>query len=240
MKIKILRKKRENLDFAVEDISPAMANALRRIMLSEVPTLAIEWVEIHDNTSIIFDEMLAHRLGLIPLKFPPEKLNKTNECRCGGKGCSLCQVVFALEKTGPCMVYSGDLKSSNKAVKPTDKNFQIAQLLENQHIRLEAISQLGTGLMHAKWQAANSSYQYHPDLFLDAETKKKYAKELKADPKYVLDLISETDVNVKKNPDKFIFRVESISGLDPDYIVLKSAEILAQKAEEFQKQLKKI
>ena len=240
MKMKIIKKSKEKLDFIVEGITPATANALRRIMLSEVPTLAIEWVEMHDNTSVIFDEMIAHRLGLIPLEFPPEKFNSTNACKCGGKGCSLCQVVFALEKKGPCIVHSGDLKSSNKAVRPTDRNFPIIELLVNQHLKFEAIAQMGTGLLHAKWQAANASYQYHPDLFIDAEVKKKYPKEIKADPKYVIDLITEGDVEVKNKPEKFIFRVESISGLRPDYIALKAAQILEEKAEEFRKELKRL
>ncbi|KAG0641345.1 DNA-directed RNA polymerase [Tuber brumale] len=46
----------------------AIANTLRRIMIAEVPTLAIESVYVSNNTSIIQDEVLAHRLGLIPLR----------------------------------------------------------------------------------------------------------------------------------------------------------------------------
>ena len=63
MKVKVISRKGENLVFTAEDITPAMANALRRIMISEIPTLAIEWVDFHENTSVLFDEIIAHRLA---------------------------------------------------------------------------------------------------------------------------------------------------------------------------------
>ena len=54
--------------FTLSGASAAFANAFRRAMIGEVPTLAIEDVRIYDNTSALFDEMLAHRVGLIPIK----------------------------------------------------------------------------------------------------------------------------------------------------------------------------
>lgn len=56
------------MEFDLIGVTPAVANAFRRIMISEVPSMAIEKVYIYNNTSIIQDEILAHRLGLIPLK----------------------------------------------------------------------------------------------------------------------------------------------------------------------------
>jgi DNA-directed RNA polymerase subunit D len=239
MKISILRQNQERVEFEAEGITPAFANALRRIMMMEIPTLAIEKVEFHENSSSMFDEMIAHRLGLIPLVFPPEKINRREDCICEGRGCSLCTVVFAVEKTGPCMVYSGDMKSSHKTVYPTHPGFPVVELLDGQRLKLEAIAQLGVGTMHAKWQAANSTYQYHPDLFVDAEVRKEHAAVLKSDPRYVIDKISDTAVRLTQKPEMFIFRVETVSGLEPGYIVLKSAEILEGKAGEFMAQLEK-
>jgi DNA-directed RNA polymerase subunit D len=259
MKIKILKKKGDNLIFLVEDVTPAFSNALRRIMISEVPVLAVEWVDFEENTSMLFDEMIAHRLGLIPLKFDPEKFNSAGECKCGGKGCPLCQVVFALERTGPCIVYSGDLKSSNKDVKPTDPRFPITELLKGQRIKLEAIANLGLGTDHAKFQAANASYQYFPEIEVVDIAKAK--KAIKSCPKGLLKLsgsriaitnpvecdlciscaeASDGGLKIIGNPNKFIFIVESISGLEPAYIVSKAADILEKKAEGFRGELKKI
>ncbi len=209
MKIRMIRKRGDRIEFTAEGVTPAFANALRRIMISEIPVLAIEWIDIHNNDSVLFDEVIAHRLGLIPIKFDPKKFNFTEDCVCGGKGCPSCQAVFILDKKGPCMVYSSDLKSSNRDVKPTDKRFLIVELLEKQSIKLEAVSRLGLGIDHAKFQAANAAYKYQPE-------------------------------SPTKNPNKFLFRTETISGLRPDYIVSKAAEILKEKAEEFKKELNKL
>ena len=259
MKIKTLHKKGDKLAFVIEGATPAFANALRRIMISEIPVLAIEWVDIHDNNSILFDEVIASRLGLIPLKFDPEKLNFTEDCKCGGKGCPLCRVVFALEKDGPGIAYSGDMKSSNKDVSPTNPNFPIVELLKNHNIMLEAVAQLGRGKSHAKFQAANAAYKYYPEVIVHDLAKAKNA--IKAcpknlfvvrDSKMVIKNPAECDLckacaeasdgalEIKGNPTTFLFNVESISGLNPAYIVAKAAEILGSKAEEFRKELAKL
>lgn len=56
-------------------VDAAIANAFRRILIAEIPSLAIEFVYIHNNTSVIQDEVLAHRLGLIPLKGSVKGIN---------------------------------------------------------------------------------------------------------------------------------------------------------------------
>ena len=69
MEIRVLSNEKEEgkLSFIAKDITPAFANTLRRIIADEVPTMAIEDVEFTKNNSILYDEMIAHRLGLIPL-----------------------------------------------------------------------------------------------------------------------------------------------------------------------------
>ena len=61
------------MEFDLIGVDAAIANAFRRILLAEVPTMAIEDVYIWNNTSVIQDEVLAHRLGLIPIKADPAK-----------------------------------------------------------------------------------------------------------------------------------------------------------------------
>lgn len=255
IKIKILSKTNEKCRFLLEDVTPDFANALRRIMISEVPTLAIEYVDFIENTSALFDEIIAHRLGMIPLEFDPKKFNFAEECKCKGKGCSLCEVVFVVNKKGPGVVYSGDLKSSNKDVKPTSPNFPIVELLEGHIVKFEAVARLGIGKNHIKWQAANASYQYLPELKESGENPKravsicpKGALELKGDKlvfkdPYACDLCKMCEiagVKIEGNKTKFIFSVETVSGLKPEYIISKSAEIIQEKAKEFKRELSKI
>lgn len=261
MKVKIIESKGNKLIFLLEDSTPAFANALRRVMTSEVPTIAIEWVEMRENNSALFDEVIVHRLGLIPIKFDPKKFNFADSCECEGKGCPLCQVVFALESTGSGMVCSGDMKSSNKEVKPTDPNFPIVELLKGHNIKFEAVAKLGIGTKHAKFQAANVAYQYYPELTVaQGASHKDLEKGVKACPKGALSMkgskpaldaeicnfskscesASGNAIKIEGNPTKFLFRVESVSGLDPEYIAQKAAEILESKAEEFKKELKDI
>ncbi len=255
MKVRILNKTDNKVSFILDDSTPAFANSLRRIMVSEIPVLAIDSIEVSENTSILFDEIIAHRLGLLPLSFDPKKFNFTSECACKGKGCPSCEAVFALEKTGPCVVHSGDLKSANKDVEPVDPKFVIAELLENQKLKLEGTARLGTGLQHAKWQAANASYGYYPELEVSGQ--EKFAKYIKKLPEGLfiikggkpalgdltkLDFYKKCEeecdaIKINVDDTKFVFTVESISGLKPEYIVSKAAGILEGKAEEFKKEL---
>ncbi len=259
MNIKVLQK-RGVLKFAINGITSDLANAIRRIMISEVPTMAIDRIEVRENSSVLYDEIIAHRTGLIPLSFGPGKFNSQKECKCGGKGCPLCEVVFALEKTGPCIVYSGDMKSSNKSVQPTDGRFPIVELLKNQKLKLEAIARLGSGKEHIKFQAAITGYQNWPEVKVEnggadlnravnacpkglirVSGKKAFIEEPeKCD--LCLKCIEESDgaVKIVGDPNKFIFTVESVSGLEPGYIVEKAAEILEGKGAEFLKELGKI
>ena len=213
MKVKITKKKKDRLEFVLEGASISFANALRRIMISEVPVLAIDWLEVHANNSAFFDEMISQRLGLIPLVFDSSKFNFQDDCKCKKKGCPSCQVVFALERKGPAIVYSGAMKSSNKSVHPTSPDFPILELLEWHSIKLEAVARMGTGKEHAKFQAANASYQNYPE-----------AKGEK----------------LNTEPDKFLFSVESISGLSAEEIVSQAVGILIEKAKEFKKEAAKL
>ena len=68
-----LRRAQDDLEFDLVGVDAPIANALRRIMIAEIPTMAIERVNMYDNTSIIQDEVLAHRLGLIPVQADPSQ-----------------------------------------------------------------------------------------------------------------------------------------------------------------------
>jgi len=256
VKVKVLKKKGQNIQFVLEDTDPAFANSLRRIMITEIPTLAVEWIDVHENNSALFDEIISHRIGMIPLKFNPKKFIFTEDCKCRKKGCPLCQAVLVLDKKGPCIVTAGDFKSSEKTVAPLDPRIPVVELLEDQAIKLEAVARLGIGLTHAKHHAANASYQYYPEITVTG-SQTDAQKAMKACPKdtvtlkgkkiVVNDLLrSDVAVSCMKdakgikaegNENRIVFNVESISGLEPSYIVSKAAEVLQEKAEEFKKKL---
>jgi DNA-directed RNA polymerase subunit D len=202
MKIKVLEKNEREIKFSVEGLTPGLANALRRVMMTEVPTMAIEWVDFKKNDSVLPDEVLANRLGQIPLTFDKKAYNLQSKCKCEGKGCSRCQVELVLKEKGPGMVYSGDLKSKAKDVQPVFDKIPIVELFEDEELQFEAIAQLGFGKEHVKWQAAVAGYNY--------------------------------------DGDRFVFNVESVSGLSAEEIVVSAAEVLEEKMEEFRKDLERL
>lgn len=153
MELKVIeyQEKSNRLIFSLKGVDTAYANTLRRIMGFEVPVMAIEDVEFRKNSSILYDEILAHRLGLIPLTTDLKSYDLPNECKCKGSGCASCQVKITLKATGPGMVYSSELKSKDPAIKPINNKIPIVKLLEGQEVELEATAILGQGKVHSKW-----------------------------------------------------------------------------------------
>src|SRR3989344_1750302 len=98
MEIRLLAKEKKTgrMSFIVKGSNPAFVNAIRRCIINEVPTMAIEDVEIRKNSSILYDEMVAHRLGLVPLKTDLKSYNLPQKCKCEGKGCNRCQLKLVL------------------------------------------------------------------------------------------------------------------------------------------------
>lgn len=90
----------ENLmNFVLSKTDTSMANALRRVMIAEVPTVAIDLVEVEQNTTVLHDEFVAHRLGLIPLQSSSAKdMNYGRDCTCEST-CANCSVEYVLDVT---------------------------------------------------------------------------------------------------------------------------------------------
>jgi len=256
MKIHILEKSPMRIKFLLEDSTPALANALRRTMKSEVPTMAIEDVDIEENTSGLFDEVIAHRLGLIALTFDKGTYNLKEECKCGGKGCSRCQVTLVLEKQGPCVVRAGDMKSTAEDVRPVDPNVPITELLENQRLKFEATAQLGLGIDHIKWQASHVGYRYKPSVRFKQDSDENKAYDVcpvhvfeKKDSKVrianemncILCMRCAEVANVSVNSDdtSFLFDVESVSGLQAKDIVEGALDVLEGYTKDLASEVKK-
>ncbi|TGC08490.1 DNA-directed RNA polymerase subunit D [Methanolobus halotolerans] len=153
MEIDVLEISERSAKFVLSNVSAAFANGIRRAALSDVPTLAIDDVNIYNNTSVLFDEQLALRLALVPLTANIGDFVPMQECSCDGSECPACKVSLTLSAEGPKMVYSGDMISSDETVLPADLNVPIVDLKEGQKLVLEAIAHMGYGHQHAKWQA---------------------------------------------------------------------------------------
>ncbi|MDD1677869.1 MAG: DNA-directed RNA polymerase subunit D [Methanomicrobiales archaeon] len=154
-----------NARFTLTETRTAFANAFRRAMISEVPTLAIDQVRIYDNTSVLFDEMLAHRLGLIPLRTDLTTYVPAGECSCGGAGCTHCTATYTLSVEGPRMVFSRDLIPQDPTTAPCHDEIPIIKLSENQKVVLEARATVNTGKEHAKWQPTIAcGYKNYPEI----------------------------------------------------------------------------
>ena len=126
--------------FVVRPITPAFANGIRRAMIADVPTFSIDTVRIVENSSVMFDEQIGLRLGLVPLTTPPGEFEMGDE------------VTLSLDVQGPDTAYSGDLVSADEMVQPADENIPIIDLKEDQRLEFEADAVLSHGRDHAKHQ----------------------------------------------------------------------------------------
>lgn len=163
MKVQYTKKGDNRVEFSVKGVDFITANAIRRAIMTYVPSMAMEKVTVYENTSPIYEEMIAQRLGLIPLITDLKTYSLPDECKCGGKGCARCQASFILEKTGPATVYSGDLKSQDSEVKPVYDKIPITKLGNNQSVKMEMVARLGFMNEHAKFQSALASYKQLSD-----------------------------------------------------------------------------
>ncbi len=254
MKIEILRKDEREIEFVVSDVNPQFVNALRRTMIGGIPVLAIREVDFYENNSALFDELLAQRLSMLPLVFDPKDFVLPEECSCEGKGCAQCQVVFALDKKGPCVVRASDLKSTHENVKPLYPETPIVELLEGQSVKLEAVATLGFGKDNARWQAAKAFYRYFPVVEKEGKNTEEAIKvcpknALKKEGKLTVDITCDlcgectkvdNDLVLAGDESKIIFTVESVSGLSAEYIVLKAVEMLEKELKNVKKQVEKI
>lgn len=157
----ILERTNDRVVIKFKNISRQYINAIRRIAISEVPTLAIDDVVILENSSVMHDEAVAHRLGLIPLRTALDRYVMPQNCDCGSTlGCSRCRVMLvldseAMEKTK--IVTSGELASEDEFVQPVSKEIPIVALAPAQKLKFEAYARLGIGKDHAKWQPTTAA-----------------------------------------------------------------------------------
>ena len=208
MKIKILEKTDMTLKVELTNIPLSYANALRRFSISEVPCMAIDEVVILENSSVMYDELVSHRLGLIPLRTDLSRFVLPEDCDCNSSlGCSQCRVLLVLDvesKDGTMTIYSKDMVSEDDYVVPTHPEIPIVKLSNGQRLKLEAYAKLGKGTEHAKWQPVCKS------------------------------ILKEAD----DNSNSFILHLESVGSLTAEEIFLKSIELIRNDVQNFENELK--
>lgn len=217
---------RENIKFTLSGVDSSIANSMRRVMIAEVPTMAIDIVHIHANSSPLHDEFLAHRLGMIPLvsenidvyEFP-------RNCQCQGN-CSYCAVQFRLKvkntEGGVLDVTSRDLRHISQQgtdVRPSDADgpILIVKLRKNQEIDITCNARKGTGKEHAKWSpVATATFRYIPyvqvnhtrlDSLLNYAQKKEFVESC---PVGVYSLNDDTESVEIAKPTKCMFCEECV------------------------------
>ena len=144
----VITKDSEKIALKLKGVPLQYANALRRVCLNGVPVFAIDTVDIIENTSVLPDEGLAHRLGLIPLKTDLSKYNESDK---------ILLVLDSGESEETRAVLSGELSSEDESVKPVSEKIPIVQLAPGQKIKVECYARLGRGTEHAKWNSSNIS-----------------------------------------------------------------------------------
>jgi len=250
MKIEIIEEKDLKIRFILKGAPVALANSFRRAMKSLVPTMAVDYVVFYMNTSFLYDEIIAHRIGLIPIKTDLKRFNMPNECVCGGEGCPNCQVSFRLNIEGPKVVYSGDLVSEDPEIRPVYDNIPIVELFKGQQLMIEAVARLGLGKEHAKYQPVSSCYyKIIPEIRI--EDCSKCGACVEACPRGILKLNEVVEVKdvlecsmcmecVKVceegaikvlESDNYLFFVEGTGSLPVREVMKKAIEALKKKAE---------
>ncbi len=255
MDIKLLKKQDNKLNFLLKDSNPVFVNTLRRIIISELPTLAIKKVTLVKNSSALFDEIIAHRLGMLPLVTDLDTYVLPDKCSCKGAGCAKCQITFTLKAEGPLTVYAADLKSQDPKIKPVFGKIPIVQLLKDQELEFEAVASLGIGKEHAKHTAGLAHYKGYPKITIDKvknpeevmascptnvyEIKGKDLKVIDAERCILCDACVDINepkdgLTVKASEKDFIFYIESFGKLSPEEMLSRSLDIINERLEEFE------
>ena len=259
--IKLLKedKKSGKATYEISGASPAFVNALRRTIIDEVPTMAIETVEISKNSSILYDEMVALRLGLVPLSTDLKTYNLPKDCKCQGEGCARCSVQMVYKSKGIGYQKIEDVESKDPKIKPVYGNMPVTKLSKGQELEFIATAALGIGKDHSKWTPAHVWYVCKPEIKINNSSKKidefrekyppqifdkngKIVKENIAEP-YIIDAcdgICDDIIKIEYDKSSFVFYVESFGQLSCKEIMQKALEIMGSHLDEFKKNLKEL
>jgi DNA-directed RNA polymerase subunit D len=201
--------------------------------------MSIDTVRMIENSSVMFDEQIALRLGLVPLTTPEDEFREGES------------VTLALDVTGPETAYSGDIVTSEALVKPADENIPIIELKDGQRLELEAEAVMGRGKDHAKHQGGVAVGYRHLQRVEVVGDRPEHQDD---EPNVLRGVIEEDgelipteefdhdlskrypgkEVEVHDVPDAFVFHVETDGSMDVEDLVLRAVDTLYARADELE------
>jgi DNA-directed RNA polymerase subunit D len=236
--------------YLIKDTTAPFMNALRRTIMIDVPCLAIEEVNFYENTGIIFDEMLAGRLGLLPIK------TDTKAYKRGDK------VKLVLEKEGPAIVTTKDIKCTDPKIEILDKKVYITKLVKEQKLKLEMTAIMESGSKHAKFQPAIVAYNELPYIDNEKSSVKNIKEIVEEAPKGSLEvkagklfLIDPYNTTIQNQPidilmkygaklsymeNEFVLTIETTGQLTAQELIESAVKELTAKLDELEESVKKL
>lgn len=243
--VEFIERDERSARFVVRGLTPAFANGIRRAMIADIPTMSIDTVRVIENSSVMFDEVIGLRLGLIPLTTPIDEFEE-------GDTVTLSLDVEGPEERGQTVTaYSGDIQSSDDMVQPADENVPIIDLKYGQRLSFEAEAVIGRGRDHAKYQGGVSVGYRHLQTVEVGDELGDYDER---EPMIVRGVIEEdgelipteefghdltnrypdNEVEARDVPGAFVFHVETDGSFSVDDLVTSAVRSIHDRADELE------
>ncbi|MCX6741653.1 MAG: DNA-directed RNA polymerase subunit D [Candidatus Pacearchaeota archaeon] len=259
VKIEKLKETKDKITFSIDGINSTIANSIRRSTF-EIEVLAIDLVEFYKNDSALYDEMIALRLGLLPLK-APKSFTRRGDCSCKEKGCLKCTASFKLKAEGPGTVYSKELKA--KGCDIVFEEMPLVILAKDQELELTAEAYLGSAIEHTKFLPGLVWFRSNAVINLTKDTES-YTDLVNICPKRAIiskgskieidslkcDLCeccieycnekNKKPLDLKASEDSFTMFIESFGQLEPKELFIESLNIIDKNLDEVAKAVKKL
>ncbi|TCD71224.1 45 kDa subunit of RNA polymerase II [Steccherinum ochraceum] len=242
--VRIRELKKDRVNFVLENVDLSVANSFRRVMMADIPTVAIDMVEVESNTTVLPDEFIAHRLGMVPLVSAncDEAMRYTRDCTYN----NTMDITSNHLEFGPLddgMDEDGDelSKRPDNFGMPVGKNepgvppVLICKIRKGQELKLRCVAKKGIAKEHAKWSpCAAMGFEYDPHNRL-RHTTYWYERDIKAEWPLSENAKEEPPVrddevfDYMAKPNKFYMDVETDGSLGPQEVVIKGLQELQAK-----------
>ena len=254
MKLEKLQEKKKDgkLSFLMKGTNEVFANTIRRLVLEEVPTLAVEDIEIKDNGSALYDEMLGLRLGLLPIKTDLKSYRlPENEAEITEKS-ARCTLQIKLKSSKKGDVLAGEAESSDPKCTFVHEEMPVVRLLAKQKLDVTMTAVMGQGRDHVKWAPGWAFYRKAAEIKVGKVDTNALAKinhdgvfkisggkvtvdQDKVYQSYLLEQYNSLEGIELSYSDNYVFNLESWGQLSCKEILTQSSEILISKVEEMEK-----